>query len=81
MHPRGEARVGVRGRVLLAAVFESPACVAGLDDVAVMRETVQQGCCHFGVADHCRLPLFRIGRWLGSASLILIIRSSVNALI
>jgi hypothetical protein len=36
VHPRGQARVGVRGRILSAAVFESPAGVAGLDDVAMV---------------------------------------------
>jgi hypothetical protein len=63
------------------AVLEAPAFVAGLDDVAVMGKAVKQRGGHFGVADHCRLPLFRIGRWLGLASLILIIRSSADALI
>ena len=36
------------------AVFEAPAVVAGLDDVAVMREAVEQGRGHFGIADDAR---------------------------
>lgn len=32
------------------AVLEPPALVSGLDDVAVMREAVEKGCGHFGIA-------------------------------
>ncbi len=34
------------------SVFEAPAFVAGLDDLAVMREPVEQRRCHFGVSEH-----------------------------
>jgi len=37
---------------LAGAVFEAPAFVAGLDDVAMMGEPVEQGRGHFGVAEH-----------------------------
>ena len=37
-----------------AAMFEPPAFVAGLDDVAVVREAVEQCCRHLGVAEHAR---------------------------
>ena len=36
----------------LCAVLEAPAVVAGLDDVAVVRQAIEHGCCHFGVAEH-----------------------------
>jgi hypothetical protein len=36
------------------AVLEAPAVVACLDDVAVMREAVEQGCGHFGIAKNAR---------------------------
>src|SRR5271166_6974196 len=36
------------------AVLETPAFVASLDDVAVMREAVEQGGGHLGVAEHRR---------------------------
>ena len=35
-------------------VLESPACVAGLDNVAVVRQPIEHGGCHFGVAEHLR---------------------------
>src|SRR5947209_1197724 len=38
----------------LGAVFEAPAFVAGLDDVAVVREAVQQGRSHFGISENAR---------------------------
>ena len=34
-----------------AAVFEAPAGVAGLDDVAVMGQSVEHGGSHLGVAE------------------------------
>ena len=34
--------------------LEAPTLVAGLDDVAVVIETVEQGGCHLGVAEHLR---------------------------
>ena len=36
------------------AVFEPPAGVAGLDDVAVVRQPIEHGGCHFCVAEHLR---------------------------
>jgi hypothetical protein len=42
-------RVGFLGSS--GAVFEAPAFVAGLDDVAVMREAVEQGRGHLGIAE------------------------------
>ena len=36
------------------AVLEAPAFVAGLDDVAVVREAVQQGRSHFGISENAR---------------------------
>ena len=43
-----------RGAVVVrsGAVLEAPTLVAGLDDVAVVGETVDQCCCHFRVAGH-----------------------------
>jgi hypothetical protein len=35
-------------------VLEAPAVVAGLNDVAVVREAIQQRCGHFGIAKHAR---------------------------
>ena len=37
-----------------AAVFESPAGISGLDDVAVVRQPIEHGGCHFGVAENLR---------------------------
>jgi hypothetical protein len=37
-----------------SAVFEPPAGIAGLDDVAVVREPIEHGGCHFGVAENLR---------------------------
>jgi len=51
------------------------------EDRRVMNEAIDGGERQGGIADHCRLPLFRMGRWLGLASLIRIIHSLVNALI
>ena len=38
--------------MIIIAAFEAPGVVAGLDDVAVMCEAVEQGGRHFGVAKH-----------------------------
>jgi hypothetical protein len=38
--------------VIVIAAFESPAVVAGLDDVAVMGQAVEQCGGHLGVAEH-----------------------------
>jgi hypothetical protein len=35
-------------------VFEAPAVVAGLDDVAVVGEPVEHGGGHLGIAEHAR---------------------------
>ena len=40
-----------------AAVFEAPTFVAGLDDVAVMGDAVEQRGGHLGIAEHPALPL------------------------
>ena len=37
-----------------AAVFEAPAVVAGLDDVAVVSDAIEQGRGHLGIAEHGR---------------------------
>ena len=36
------------------AVLKAPAVVAGLDDVAVMSEAIEQCCGHFGIAKNTR---------------------------
>ena len=38
--------------MIVVAAFESPAVVAGLEDVAVMRQAVEQCRCHLGIAEH-----------------------------
>jgi hypothetical protein len=48
--PGQPAGVGLRGAGS-AAVGEAPALVAGLDDVAVMGQAIQQGGGHLGVAE------------------------------
>jgi hypothetical protein len=40
------------------AVFEPPARVAGLDDIAVARQPVEHRGRHFGVAEAFMLPSF-----------------------
>ncbi len=37
-----------------ASVFEAPAGIAGLDDVAVVGEAIEHGGGHLGVAEHLR---------------------------
>ena len=39
---------------LSGAVLEAPTLVAGLDDVAVMSETVEECCGHLGIAEYGR---------------------------
>ena len=47
--------MGVRGKGFWsAAVFETPAVVAGLDDVAVMGDAIEHGGGHFGVVENGR---------------------------
>jgi hypothetical protein len=38
--------------VIVVAAFESPAVVAGLDDVAIVGQAVEERGCHLGVAEH-----------------------------
>jgi hypothetical protein len=38
------------------AVFEPPACIAGLDDIAVVRQPIEHGGRHFGVPDQQTMP-------------------------
>ena len=38
--------------MIIIAALEAPGVVAGLDDIAVMCEAVEQGCRHLGVAEH-----------------------------
>ena len=44
----------IRGPRASGSVFEAPALVAGFDDVAVMRQSIEQRCGHFGVAKDAR---------------------------
>jgi hypothetical protein len=44
------------------AVFQPPAVIAGLDDVAMMRQTVEQRRRHLGVAKNTR-PFHRMRDW------------------
>jgi hypothetical protein len=39
-------------RTWSVSVFEAPAGVAGLDDVAVVRQSIEHGGGHFDVAEH-----------------------------
>src|ERR1019366_9440761 len=58
---------GERGSVDLifflwsGAVLEAPALVAGLDDIAMMREAVEQRGRHLRVPEHARMPPFPRG--------------------
>jgi hypothetical protein len=38
--------------MIVVAAFKAPAVVAGLDDVAVVGQPVEQRSRHFGVAEH-----------------------------
>src|SRR6516164_1330991 len=50
------------GCLIVVAAFEAPAVVAGLDDVAVMGQAVEQRGRHFGIAEHARpFPKRKIG--------------------
>ncbi len=42
------------GEIGSGAIFEAPALVAGLDDVAMMGEAVEERGRHLGVAEHAR---------------------------
>ena len=37
--------------LIVGSAFEAPAVVAGLDDIAVMGETIEQRGCHLGIAE------------------------------
>ena len=65
---RRESDGAMRGGLLWApvgepgesgAVFEAPAFVSGLDDVAVMGEPVEQCRGHLGVTEHDIMPQYR----------------------
>ena len=49
------------GGSVSGAVFEPPARVAGFHDIAVVRQAVEHGGRHFGVAEYRRAPPFLIG--------------------
>jgi hypothetical protein len=51
------------------AVLEAPALVAGLDDVAVMGEAIEERRGHLRIAEHLGMPRRLIGESLGSRSL------------
>jgi hypothetical protein len=49
------------GYEIVSRAFEAPAVVAGLDDVAVVGQAIEQHSCHFGIAEHRRILPFLIG--------------------
>ena len=83
IHSVNADRSVVRGS---AAVLEPPAGVTGLDDVAMVGQAVEHGCCHLGVAEHLWMPhrltgeLLRCG-WLIRTILFMgsAFRSAVDA--
>ena len=72
--PTGASRGGGDWGGGSGAILEAPAFVAGLDDVAVMRQAVEKRCGHLGVAEHLAMPPSLIGESLGSRWLTRIIR-------
>ena len=48
------ARDVLRAGLSSAAWLEPPACIAGLDDIAMARQPVQHGGRHLGIAEHLR---------------------------
>ena len=56
--PHTAKQAGLGGRQVvsgrLGAVLEAPAVVTGLDDVAVVSQSIEHGGRHFGVAEHLR---------------------------
>jgi hypothetical protein len=53
------------------AGLEAEAVIAGFNDMAVMCETIQHGCCHFGVAKNaCPFAKAQIGRDRDAAPLV-----------
>jgi hypothetical protein len=59
--------------LIVVAAFKAPAVVAGLDDVTVMGQPVEQRGRHFGITERDRVPLFLSGSCLTSRSLTRII--------
>jgi hypothetical protein len=55
-------------------IFQPPAVVAGLDNVAMTRQAVEQRGRHLGVTDYLMMPLMLTGESLRSGSLIRITR-------
>ena len=39
---------------VLIAVVDAPALVAGFNDVTMVRQSIQERCCHFGVGKYAR---------------------------
>jgi hypothetical protein len=64
----------------LVAVLEPPTGIAGFDDVAVMRQPVEHGCGHLGVAEHVEMPHRLIVESLGSGWLIRTIHCTASAI-
>ncbi len=58
----------------VGAVLEAEAVIAGLDDVAMMGQAVEQRCGHLGIPEHLIIPLISIGESLMFRLLTLIIR-------
>ena len=69
--PTGSTGVIGFGERILAAVPEPPALIAGLDDVAMVSEPVEQRGGHLGVTDHLMMPQTSTGESLTFGSLIL----------
>ena len=47
--------------MIVGSAFEAPAVVSGLDDVAVVGQTIEQRSGHLGVTEHRRMPQLLIG--------------------
>jgi hypothetical protein len=45
--------------VIVGSAFESPTVVAGLDDIAVVGETIEQSGCHLRITEDAR-PLSEV---------------------
>ena len=68
-----------RRGVLSGAVFEAPAFVAGLDDLAVMGQAIEHGGGHLRITGHLWMPQRLTGELLRSGSLTRIIRCMAAA--
>jgi hypothetical protein len=42
--------------VIVVSILEAPAVVPGLDDIAVVGQSIEQRGRHLGVADHGKMP-------------------------